>query len=738
MNKFTLAKIALVSSALLVHFAAHADRQIRQYADWALYETDAGVCYIQTDNNDWGNGGDGGSFPTGATMFLAISKQKNQPDMPLEVMVKFASKSSKSKGVVASISGASNLALADLDGGNKMFWGVPKNLSNFMNQIARGRDQIKLKGVGGRREEGRLSTSGFKDIVKEMETHCNGGASLINAEFETNFFAGVSDSIDPLTIDVTKAQQLRGVYYAAYKAAFNISNAANDLAKLLAKYQPLIDELAQNRNEAKQIQEVNLPASRQLLADAQKQQVDARAEIARIDAAIPGLNAKIAASQKLYDAARAILAPHEPEYNRITSNLSSAQSSLAEAQSRLSYIDNRLRDGAQQLSSLDSEADSLERNLSQKQFDLDRARSYLRDAQSRRANFNVQWERDSRLRNNFEYSRLINDRSNFQNNLRQIEGDLQRTRAERDRVARDLQQCRQGMVIEAAEPRPPGGGSPPGGGGGLVPGPRPPGGGGGLVPGPPGNPGNPGNPNPPTQPPPRDCSRLEQALNNANHVVAQKESEQRNIANRLNEVNSRMNQIERQIDYDVRREYDNLVSIEDQAEREVSRLQNDVNRDQNRISQIRGSEIPRLEREQSQLQSERPGVVSSISQNTAAVARLTEELSRFKSSTDWDRKASEVQRTGNQLSNDQANLANAQAQKQAAQNRLQAGANTEAQAKAQIDSLNARAAVLDARKVQLDAGLAKLPEERAQFDATLAQQRVELTNRTAQFTDMLK
>ncbi|MBY0554385.1 hypothetical protein K2P97_07645 [bacterium] len=736
MNKFNLAKIALVSSALLVHFAAQADSQIRQIADWSLYETDSGMCYIQTDNNDWGNGGDGGSFPTGATMFLSISKYKDRPEMPVEVMVKLASNSSKSKGVVASISGASNLGLADLDGSQKMFWGVPKNLSNFMNQIARGRDQIKLKGVGGRREEGRLSTNGFKDILREMETHCNAGQSIINAEFETNFFAGVADGLDPLRIDVTKAGQLRSVYYAAYKAAFNISNAANDLAKLLAKYQPLIDELATNRSEAKQIQEVNLPASRQLLADAQKQQVDARAEIARIDAAIPGLNAKIAASQKLYDAARAILAPHEPEYNRITGSLSSAQSALADAQNRLAYIDSRLRDGAQQLASLDAEADHLERNLSQKQFDLDRARSYLRDAQSRRANFNVQWERESRLRNNFEYSRLINDRSSFQNNLRQIEGDLQRTRMERDRIARDLQQCRQGMVIEAAEPRPPGGGHPPGGGG-LVPGPRPPGGGGGLVPGPPGNPGNPG-PGPVEPPPPRDCSHLENALNNANNMVAQRESEQRNIANRLNEVNSRMNQIERQIDWDVRREYDNLVSIEDQAEREVSRLQNDVSRDQNRISQIRGSDIPRLEREQTQLQNERPSVLSSISQNTSAVARLTEELSRFKSATDWDRKANEVQKTGNQLSSDQANLANAQAQKQAAQNRLQAGANTEAQAKAQIDALNARAAALDARKLQLDAGLAKLPEERAQFDATLAQQRVELTSRTAQFTDMLK
>ncbi|MEQ1722172.1 MAG: hypothetical protein ABL930_03290 [Pseudobdellovibrio sp.] len=729
MSNLSMAKIALASTALMVSFVANADTQLRQAADWSLFQSDSGICYMQTDNNDFGSGGDGGSFQTGPTMYFSLSKYKDRPEMPLEVMVKLTSNNNKHKGAIASISGANSIALADLDGGNRMLWGVPKNLSNFINQIKNGRDLIKVKGVGGRREEARLSTNGFKDILREMEVRCNGGASLVNAEFEANFFAGVSDSIDPLRIDVTKASQLRSIHYAAYQAAFNISNASNDLAKLLAKYQPLIDELAINRNEAKQIQDVSLPASRQLLADSQKQQVDARAEIARIDAAIPALNSKIAASQKLYDAARAILAPHEAEYNRITGNLSSAQSTLAEAQNRLAYVDNRLRDGAQQIANLDSEADSLERSLPQKLNDLDRARSYLRDAQSRRANFNVAWERDSRLRNNFEYSRLQSDRQNFSNNLRQIEGDLQRTRMERDRIARDLQQCRQGMVIEAAEPRPPGGG-------GLVPGPRPPGGGGGLVPGPPGG-GNPGNP--PVEPPaPRDCSQLEQALNNANSMVAQRENEQRNIANRLNEVNSRMNQIERQIDFDVRREYDNLVNIENQAEREESRIENSVNVDQNRISQIRGSDIPRLEREQTQLSNERPSVISRINESTSAVARLTDVLVRFRAATDWDRKANEVQKTGNQLSSDQANLANAQAQKQAAQNRLQSGANTEAQAKAQIDSLNARAAALNARKVQLDAGLAKLPEERAQFDATLAQQRVELTNRTAQFTDMLK
>lgn len=732
MNPFKTKKIALLSS--LIVFSAGLSAQAGTVADWNF--TDAETCSVSTNNTNFG-GGD--SFPSNeSNIYLTISKAKNKPDVPVEIMVQFVSNMNKSSGAMASVSGASSLALADLDGRKMFFWGVPKNLANFIEQLKSGRSNLTVKGVGGRRSEDlKLSTRGFKDVLSQMESACNGGKSLVNADFDTAFMASVPDSIDPTRIDATKATQLRSIYYAAYKASFSISNAAADLAKLLAKYQPYMDELAQNRAELNQIQDVELPNTRSTLAAAQKQQVDATAEIASIDAAIPGLNAKIAASQKAYDAARAILAPLEPEYNRITGQLNSAQTTLSEAQNRLSYIETRLRDGAQQISNLDYEATNIERRLPQKRSDLDRARSIFRDAQSRRANFNVSWERDSRLRNHFEYSRLQNDRQNMSNQLRQSESDLQRVRFERDRVARELQMCRSNPIIAVESTKEflvPGQPGNPGGGGGLVPGPRPPPGGGGLVPGPPGG-GNPGNPPPP---PPRDCSHLEHALNNANMQVSQREQENRMLANRLHEIGSRINQIERQVDMEVRREYDSLVYAEDQARRENDRLEADVQNDQNRLSQIRSSDIPRLEREQSQLHSEKPGVVARISQATSDVSRLSQELSSFKSANDWDRKAGSVASTGNQLSSDQQNLKQAQSNKAAAQRRLEAGAVTEAQSIAKIDSLNARVVALNNRAAALDKILEKLPEERAEFDATLAAQRVELESRRVQFLDLLK
>lgn len=715
MNPLNIKKNLLAGTLMM--FGTGLCAQAGTIADWTF--TDADVCTISTNNTQFGDD----NFPSNeSNIILTISKNKNKPDMPVELMVQFVTNNNKSSGAVASVSGASSMALSDLDGRKSFLWATPKNMSSFMEQLKSGRKNIKIKAVGGRRsEEIMLSTSGFNEILSQMESSCNGGARLVNTEFETNFMANVPDSIDPTRLDSTKTTQLRGVYYAAYKAAYNISNASADLAKLLAKYQPYIDELTQNRAELNQIQDSDLPNARKTLANAQKQQVDAAAEIASIDGQIPALNAKIQASQIAYDAARTVLAPLEPEYNRITEGLSNAQSTLSEAQNRLSYIETRLRDGAQQILNLDYEAIAIERRLPQKRNDLDRARSIFRDAQSRRANFNVSWERDSRLRNHFEYSRLQNDRQNMSNQLRQSEMDLQRIRFERDRVARELQQCHSQPIIVAAETKE-----------FLTPGPHPmpPPGSGGLTPGP-------GPVSPPPQPP-RDCSHLERALNNANMQVSQRENEHRNISNRINDINSRLYQIERQVDMDVRREYDSLVYAEDQARRENDRIEADVNNDQNRLSQIRTSDIPRLEREQTQLQNERPSVITRISESTAAVSRLSQELTSFKSANDWDRKAGAVAKTGNQLSADQALLKQAQNNKLAAQRRFEAGAVTEVQAKAQIDSLNARAVVLNNRALALNEILQKLPEERAAFDATLSAQKTELEARRNQFLDLLK
>jgi hypothetical protein len=413
-----------------------------------------------------------------------------------------------------------------------------------------------------------------------------------------------------------------------------------------------------------------------------------------------------------------------------------------------------LRDGAQQVSALESEARSLESWLPQKRNEASRARSIWNEASSRRSNYNVTWERDSRLRNNFEYARLANNKNDMQRQQAQAEAQAQQVRRERDRIRRDLQICRSQPLISGLaeqmqrEPRPPGvdpgapgGGGlrpgprpqPPGDGGGLVPGPQPPDDGGGLVPGP-----GPGEPGGPDLPPQRDCSQLENALANANNQLSQAESVAQNARQRVREIESRMDSIERQIDFDVRREYDSLVDQENRARSEMDRAESSLRTDENRLAQIRQADIPRLEREQSSLSSERPGVVNTIAESRNAVASLSRELANFKSANDWDRKAGNVASKQQQLSTDTSALNLANSNKFNAEQNLKNTIAREGQIKTNIDTLVSQLNSLNARALQLEQGLQGLPAERGVIDTKIASLENDLKGRKQQMLDILK
>jgi hypothetical protein len=737
MIPFRTLKIALASTILLASFTANSaekNKKVAESRDWSLWETKVNngeVCYIQSaGESDW---------------YIVLSKAKNSPKSPLELMVQTLTNSRKSTGIIASINGVgTTIALPDQDDKKTHYLGIPKNLTAFMNVMKAANEQVKLKGVGGKKEENvEVSTRGFNDMVKKFEERCNSNQPLVLAEFENNFVNAVADNVDPRLVGAAKIGQVRSVYFAAYPVAVDIVTARGELAQVLTKYQPLINELNTNRASSGKLQNTDIPASRAELSNNQSSQTSLRSEITRIEATIPPLASKVQASQKALDQAQSVIAPIEPEYNRITGNLNAAQSNLSQSENRLSYIDGRLRDGSQQISALESEARSLESWLPQKRNEASRARSIWNDASSRRSNYNVSWERDTRLRNNFEYSRLENNKRDMQRQQAQAEAQAQQVRRERDRIERDLQICRSQPLIAGlteqlvrGEPRPPGliPGAP--GGGGLVPGGPGNGGGGGLVPGEPGGGGL--VPGEPDIPPQRDCSHLENALANANSQVSQAEGAAQNARQRVREIESRMDSIERQIDWDVRREYDALVDQENRARSEMDRAESSLRNDENRLAQIRQADIPRLEREQSSLSSERPGVVNTISQSRNAVATLTRELANFKAANDWDRKAGNVASKQQQLSTDTSALNLANSNKFNAEQNLKTAIGREAQIKANIDSLVSQLNALNARALQLEQGLQGLPAERAVIDQKIASLENDLTARKNQMLDILK
>lgn len=747
-TRLNIAGIFLLSS---INIHAETNR-ITTIRDWTLYESNTNqqtTCFVEA--NDLVPDGSGNSSLT--TLFRIV-KVKNSPSSPAELMMVLTQNSKKNTGTVAKISDTIQIGFADIDGSKNSFWGLSKNLTSFLESLSN-IDVLKTRAIGGKdKVKGSIPIQGYKDIIKEMENRCNGGAPIASIEFDQAFTSQMPDGIDPTLLDSSKTIALRGTYHSAYKTLDDINQTKKELAQLLAKYQSLVDQLEANQASIKQIQTIKLPQANTDLNTALRNQELARTELARIEALIPSLKAKIDASQKILDEARAIIAPLVPEHDRLTSNLSNVQNTLSDSQNRLNYIESRLSNGAQQLNALYSEANSIESRLPQKRNDLDRALSNYRYAQNQRAGFNPSWEKDSRLRNNFEYNRLHDDRRRTENELRQTEVDLERSRNERDRIERDLQNCRrQPLVLQSesspnsnsimsllemdsltpGQPKPPKPNEPkPRPEPFPKPQPQP-------QPQPPRPQPQPPRPEPHPQPPPRpNCDHLERALEVADSQVRQNESERRNHVRRINEINSRIEQIEQQIDWEVRNEYDRLVRQEDQARREYEMLNNTIRSDEARLSQIRSVDIPRLENEQRALLSEKPSVINRINQAQSDVNRLSQELSNFETVNDWVRKLSAVNTALRQLQLDEAELNVVLEQKQNEQQKLDKNIALAQEAQQRIISLNAQLASLNKQASELNEALKNLPAERAPLDNKIAALQLNFENLKAKFLDLLK
>ncbi len=667
----------VLGATLLTGAISYAD-PILEVKDWSLSEralNNGTVCVASAM--------DKGAFRS-EIYYLEITKTKNNPNSPVEILLRVEKNKRENTGFVAHITDVPstvNFSHLNTDGNVQTFWGVPKNLTALLNQLKNG-DRIEIDGHGGRKDiDFPIKGRGAKEILAEMERTCNQGAPLINAEFESTFVNQAPDQIDGTQIATEKTAQLRSLYHGAYAKLIAQQATKADLARVLAKYQPFIDELQQNRATHDQIQNVDLPDSRRRLADARQAQVDARAEIARLTALIPSLQAKVQASQQAYDQAQATLAPHVPEYNRITTNLNNAETRLSQAQNRLSQIDSRLRTLDQEISSLQYESDRLERGLQDKRYERDQAVSRLRQAEQQRANYNVSYERDRKLNENTEYNNLNQEARDLDHQMPEMDRQVDATRANRDQKQAELAQCQ-------------------------------------SVAG-------------------QDCSAQQAAVNQANSDLASIVDAQRQLRARRSYIDSRRNEIERDVDREVQSHYQDLVNRENEARRRVNDIEDSIDRDERRISQIHNIELPRRQNEQRQLQSERYQVQNDITQAQYDVDRLERELANFKAATDWDRKYAAVQNTGAQLRADQANLSQTQQAKASQEARLQQNIQIEADMRNRIQALEAQVVALDQRAQVLETKIQPLAAERAPLDQQIADLGNQIASARANFLGLL-
>jgi len=427
-------KVALAVSVLLAAGfsaqAASANKKIKESGDWSLWETveadGSTVCYLQSGGED--------------DTYLTMIKAKNNPNRPLETMLQMLQNKKGQTAMVISVPGlSSTLSYGDLDGRKFTFQGIPKNLAAAVEIMKNSHPDLQISKVGGAKPEvTKISTHGFKDMVKELETRCNSNQPMVDADFEAKFINAVPDSIDLTKLTPAKSSEIRSIYFAAYKIILDKRASQAQLAQVLQKYQPQVDELNTNRSRASAIQNNDLPSARNNLAQTQAQQVSSRAEIARQEQAIPGLTEKRDASQAALDAVERIIAPLRPEHDRLSESLGQAQSALSDSESRLSYIDGRIPQIDQRSGALQYEANQLSSVLPSQRNEAAMAQSRYNQISSQRQSYDAQYRRDQLLRNSFEYQRVQADWNQAARSMEIAQRDLDNAEREQQRAQNEL------------------------------------------------------------------------------------------------------------------------------------------------------------------------------------------------------------------------------------------------------------------------------------------------------------
>jgi predicted nucleic acid-binding Zn-ribbon protein len=595
---------------------------------------------------------------------LEIHHAKNNYDSPIEVFTKINKNKNNNKALRIDLKAGSQLGFIDISGKRERFWAVPKNLSSLIAQLQSG-ESISGKAYGGSKEfDISFGGNGFAEVYATFEKHCNNGYALLEPRFEQEFLASMPNSIDPTNLSSDQALTLRTAYYAAFALHRQGLGAEAQLEAVLSKYRAFLDEQKANRDEKQQILSIDLPQSQKTLAEAQMSQIELKLEIDRLNGQIPSLSDQVQRSAQILEQARAVLAPLLPEFNRLTNLVRTNEDALRSAQNRLRFIDSRLNELNRTISNLQNEADQVERHLRQLRQDYDRAIANLRDAEFRRSQFDVRREIERRLQQNGEYTRIKSERDRIDPEMAKIRSQITQIEQERARILRDLDTCRKDTS--------------------------------------------------------RDCSQYEQGLVRADQMINENRARLRQLESRRSELDRAMMNIENSVQNDVRREYDNLVNNENRARQDVNRIDDGIRSDQSRLNSIRNNEIPRLTDEQRSLNNERPSLLAQISDRERQLNQARQDLERFKSVNDFDRKSNDVNRKELKLSQDQAALDQVLRAKAYSEQRLQEAISTESQMTKRISELNARVASLDAREVELEKLLKNLPAERAPIDAKIA------------------
>ncbi len=674
--RFNFIKSSIVMSSLLLPLISSG--QVAQSGDWTLTEqkiNNVDTCTLRIVDK---------VFLRAPDFVMEISKQKNSINTPVEIVMRVVNNKRGNTSLIAKVQQTKSImSFLDIDGTKSTYWGFAKNLSALINQLAVNNTNIEMMAQGGEKSfDFSIKSKGFSDVYKTMISRCNFNKPLVSSRFEAALFENTGGDLTQAGIPTAKINFYRNSYFAAFNTFAKLENEEANLAGVLAKYKVFQDELSTNRSEKSNILSVQIPNAKNTLASAQQTQIIEKNNIARLQQLIPQLANQLQASKNAYNQSKAVIAPLEPQYNNLTSQVNQTSNQLNSATNRLSVVEDLIQDNDRLVYQLRQDSQRLENELVSDRSQRDQARRDLDIAREARADYNVEEQKISSLSENDRYNGLKIEfettRSLRDGKLEDIEINTQDLDAQKDQLAQDCAT----EELQADQ----------------------------------------------------KCVDLKASIARLEFSIGEDKASVETYQNQMESMRNKIAEIEKRTERQVQDTYRQLVDVESRAGSRFNQWDSAVFQKQNSLNRIRNVDLPSALNQQNQLASEESDLRFYIPQYQQNLSSAQQRLSQFKQVNNWDAKANDLAQKTQKLNSDQNSFDSANNELSRSQNSLSNAQSTEVQMKQLLINLDQRIVALDKRAVELQQIISKLPAERAPIDQKIEAIKVEFKNKINDFT----
>lgn len=361
--------------------------------DWSLDDTGAS-CVASTSRNIEGQN---------YRFELSLDKSGNYP---VEAWIREVPSASQAKAfrLTTEVKPLQNFAFAPIQdsAGNVAFWQIPGETEALVSYIKR-QTRLVVHGLIPNGADVPISKTvdfslrGSGAIVDTLVSQCNRGKALVSSEFEKNFVPPQAASLDPLSIDESKAAQLRAHYQNSVILNAQKMSLQNELAALNSQYAKQIQELSKVTGTLDQL-------TQKELASLQTQKTELEARIQQIDQqlssqqqAINTKEAEVVVANGVYDQAWKVIAPLEPEHRRLGESVQRSKNDLQRSQDLLADVDGAIQDKNSSIMTLENEVSSLRHQLSRVEAEMNSVQIDVQNTETAFRRFDSRREHEDRI-----------------------------------------------------------------------------------------------------------------------------------------------------------------------------------------------------------------------------------------------------------------------------------------------------------------------------------------------------